>query len=117
MKKVHKHLLVTARVDSPTEDPKVVEKWLHDLVDIAGMKILIEPFAKYCDDAGNEGVTGAVVITTSHSSIHIWSDYIQVDLYSCKEFDVDKILDHIKSAFNVVKYKWQVIDRDPSDLF
>lgn len=117
MEKIHKHLLVTARVDSPTEDTNVIRKWLKDLVDIAGMKILIEPVAKYCDDIGNEGVTGAVVITTSHASIHIWKDYIQMDLYSCKDFRPGDILEHIYRQFNVINWKWQIIDRSPDSLF
>ncbi len=80
-------------------DPKVLDEWLIKLVEVAGMEILGEhqPSIR-CDDEGNEGCTGTVRIKTSHASIHVWDKidepFAQMDLYSCKEFDSLKIMNH-----------------------
>jgi len=112
-KKMHKHILVKATVESPTKDPQVIEKWLSDLVTKVNMEIFLPPVAKYCDDPNNAGVTGTVVITTSHASIHLWDHgLLQMDLYSCKEFSEADVLEHIKETFEVLDGAFLVADRD-----
>tara|TARA_R110000772_G_scaffold66361_1_gene147799 strand:- start:5897 stop:6328 length:432 start_codon:yes stop_codon:yes gene_type:complete len=112
----HKHLLITALVVNPTNDPEVVKQWLDELVEIAGMNTLMPARAKYCDDIGNEGVTGDIVITTSHATIHLWEGLLQADLYSCREFDELDIVKHVCRNFDVLKIKTQVIDRSPERI-
>lgn len=75
------------------------------------MKVLMNPHCVWCDDEGNEGVTGVVGITTSHSSIHFWPEHYMFDLYSCKEFAVETVVDMLKE-FNTHSLQYQVIDRD-----
>ena len=72
MEKNHKHMILNATVRNPIVSEESCRNWLKKLVEIIDMKILIEPVAKYCDTCGNEGVTGTVVIETSHSSIRNW---------------------------------------------
>lgn len=117
MAKTHKHLLVDATLNKPPTDPRAVEDWLRRLVKAVDMEIFIEPQAKYCDDPTNAGVTGFVVITTSHASLHVWSEeyqpFAKFDLYSCREFNVNDFLDMIKE-FDPVTVSYTVIDRsDP----
>lgn len=111
---LHKHLLVDATLANPPTDPKVVEDWLRRLVEAVDMEIFIDPVAKYCDDPANAGVTGVVVITTSHSSVHFWSEceqpYAKFDLYSCKDFDVHNFL-AIMEEFKPIKVSYTLIDR------
>ena len=110
---MHKHILVKATVDSPTKDPQVIEKWLSDLVTKVDMEIFLPPAAKYCDDPNNAGVTGTVVITTSHASIHLWDHgLLQMDLYSCKNFSAEDVLEHIKDSFSVLEGSYLIADRD-----
>lgn len=114
---MHKHILVTAKVNSPTKDPQVIEKWLSDLVEKVNMEIFLPPVAKYCDDPNNAGVTGVVVITTSHASIHLWDHgLLQMDLYSCKHFDELAVVEHVKENFDVVSGSFQLTNRDPNNL-
>jgi S-adenosylmethionine/arginine decarboxylase-like enzyme len=112
----HKHLLVNATVSRPLSSKESCEKWLGDLVDLIDMKVLIEPTAKYCDTPGNEGVTGAVIIETSHISVHVWDKaqppYIRMDVYSCKEFDQQSVLDYLDTTMGVYNCNWAVIDRN-----
>lgn len=84
------------------------------------MEILIPPHSKYCDIPGNEGVTGTVVITTSHMSIHIWpqlpTPYIRMDVYSCKDFDAEAILKFVDTTMNVVESDYLLVDRNETKL-
>ena len=78
------------------------------------MEIFMPPQAKYCKDPLNAGVTGTVVITTSHSSVHVWdSGLVQADLYSCKDFNEADIVDFMVGMFNLRDYNYQVINRTP----
>ena len=80
------------------------------------MKILIHPEVVYCKDDGNEGLTGIVGLTTSHASFHIWSEvekpFINFDVYSCKTFNPDDVINHLKQ-FGLLEYNFKMIDRNP----
>lgn len=116
---MHKHLVVTALVDKAPTDPQVIESFLSKLVKLVDMEIFMPPKAKYCDDAHNSGVTGVVVITTSHASIHIWDNVpgnpypgmLQMDLYSCKDFQASDVLTFVEDFFGANVVSHQVIDR------
>ena len=60
------------------------------------------PYVKYCNVEANRGITGIAVIETSHIAIHVWDEpnpaLMQIDVYSCAEFDVDEIAEKIKSV-------------------
>lgn len=95
--------------------------WFTRLVRAVNMQVLMGPFAKYCDDYGNEGMTGMVGITTSHSSIHVWegdptaSDpakgpRLEFDLFSCSRFGSGQILPFIQE-FGPAAINWTVFDR------
>ena len=73
------------------------------------------PISSYVTKKGNEGLTAAVLIETSHISIHVWDKadpaLIQFDLYSCKDFNVDIVLTHF-SVFNPVHIEYMLLDRN-----
>lgn len=116
MDKNHKHLVLNATVSKPITDEEVCKAWLVKLVSIIDMKILIPPVARFCDTPGNEGVTGTVVIETSHASIHIWhkaeKPYIKMDVYSCKDFDPQAVVAHIKKTMGDCEGGYMIIDRN-----
>ncbi len=116
---MHKHIIVTALASQPPKDPAVITQFLDRLVQLVNMEVFLPPQAKYCDDPHNSGVTGTVVITTSHASIHIWDNVpgnpypglLQMDLYSCKDFNPHDVLDFIEEYFHADIKNYQVIDR------
>lgn len=116
MEKNHKHFIMNAVVKNPINDEDSCKKWLTDLVKVVDMEILIPATAKYCDIPGNEGVTGTIVITTSHMSIHIWpqlpNPYIRMDVYSCKDFDSQAIKNFVDESMGLVKGSYVVLDRN-----
>src|SRR4030066_1126870 len=70
---------------------------------LAGMKILAGPYV--LDTASfnpNPGLTGWTVLTTSHISIHtfIKQGMAFIDLFSCKEYDPDKVESGVRKWFN-----------------
>ena len=92
-------------------DPAQVERMLASLVQAVGMRVLagplmidvdlaieklgVEPF----EDEG--GVTGAVVLSTSHATVHTWPlrEFFVLDLYSCREFWPSVVVDHVAASF------------------
>lgn len=96
-----------------------LETWFKDLTQKIGMKICIEPKAKYVNVEGNRGVTGLVGIETSHSSVHVWDEckpaLLQMDVYSCAAFELETIVKKL-AEFGLVRYKYMVIDRGADDL-
>jgi len=111
----HKHLLIYAQVNKPPTDAVQLNDWLANLVSLIDMKILMGPYSKYLDVEGNRGITGIVVIETSHISCHFWDEekpgLLQMDVYSCKEFD-SSIVEKALQAFEPILIKTILIDRN-----
>ena len=83
-------MIMRAEVNEPLITPTETKKWLRDLVKKIDMNILGGPYSHYVSKEGNRGVTGIVMIETSHVSIHIWDEerpaLVQCDVYSCASF-------------------------------
>jgi S-adenosylmethionine/arginine decarboxylase-like enzyme len=113
---VHKHLIVRAEAVSPPMNPEFLTKWLEDFIKYINMKVLMGPYVIYHDVPGNRGITGAVIIETSHIVMHVWDEpspaLMQFDVYSCGEFDPETICKKIKKDFDIVKIEYKFLDRD-----
>ena len=114
--KVHKHLIIRAEANKVPTDEEQLTEWLREFIDSIHMKILMGPYVKYCKMEGNRGITGIAVIETSHIAIHVWDEpnpaLMQIDVYSCAEFDVDEIAEKIKQDFDVVKLDYKYLNRE-----
>ena len=113
---VHKHLIIRAEANKVPTDEEQLTKWLKDFIEFIGMKILMGPYVKYCTMEGNRGITGIAVIETSHIAIHIWDEpvpaLIQMDVYSCANFDPYKIANKIKEDFEIIKIDYKYLNRE-----
>ena len=113
---VHKHLILRAEANKVPTNEDVLTVWLKDFIKSINMKILMGPYVKYCNVEGNRGITGIAVIETSHIAIHVWDEPVpalmQIDIYSCAEFDPYKIAEKIKSDFDVVKLDYKYLNRE-----
>lgn len=111
----HKHIIVRAEVLDPPTDTDFVNKWVEDLVENIGMKILIKPQSVYSNVQGNRGLTCITAIETSHITFHSWDESehptIQLDVYTCSTLDIDRVLEAL-SVFNPTQTDYVVIDRD-----
>jgi S-adenosylmethionine/arginine decarboxylase-like enzyme len=114
----HKHLIIRAETKKTPEEPKWLHSWLVQLVDDIGMDICQGPITAYVDVPGNKGLTGVVIIETSHIAVHIWDEInpglLQMDVYSCADFNPQDIFDKIEEAFEPVKLEYKFLDREKS---
>lgn len=86
---------------------EICENTLNELVLLAGMTKITEPLV--IESLGNEtlggkdpgGFTGIVFIQESHISIHSFAKrgFLTIDLYSCKEFNTQGIIEYLDSIF------------------
>ena len=110
----HKHLIIRAEVNRPLKGEKETKQWLRKLVKKIDMKIIKGPFAGYVTKEGNRGITGVVMIETSHIAIHVWDEtlpaLVQCDVYSCAEFSSNEVLAEFIDM-EVVKMDHIMLDR------
>ena len=112
---VHKHLIIRAEVSNTPRSEKEIKKLLRGIVKKIDMKILKGPYAGYVTKEGNRGVTGVVIIETSHIAIHVWDEpvpaLVQADVYSCAEFSTNDVLSEFV-PMGVEKIDKILINRD-----
>ena len=111
---VHKHLIIRAEVNHPLVTEKSVRRWLRNLVKKIDMRIIKGPYAAYVSKEGNRGMTGIVMIETSHIAIHIWDEnrpaLVQCDVYSCADFSSNEVLAEFMNM-EIVKIDHMMLDR------
>jgi S-adenosylmethionine/arginine decarboxylase-like enzyme len=116
----HKHILIKAYANkAPQTDEQELNTWLEDLVRAIDMKVVIPPRSVYVEALGNAGLTGSVNIETSHAAIHIWCEespnLVQLDVYSCKDFEVTDVLSKLRE-WDLVKYHYWLVDRNGDEF-
>ena len=113
---VHKHLIVRAEASRPPMDEEQLTEWMREFVESINMKIFMGPYVKYRSMPGNRGITAVAIIETSHIAMHIWDEpnpaLMQFDVYSCGEFDVEKICEKIKKDFDIKKIEYKFLNRE-----
>lgn len=111
----HNHLIVRAEIDNPPKDTKEVELWFSQLVSDLGMKTLYGPVAVYSELKNNEGMTGFVILTTSHAAFHTWDaieqPVMQLDIYTCSNLDLN-VAWRALEQFEPVHVEYKFLDRE-----
>tara|TARA_B100001013_G_scaffold334251_1_gene251792 strand:+ start:660 stop:1106 length:447 start_codon:yes stop_codon:yes gene_type:complete len=64
-------------------------------------------------DSLDSGVSGFVLIAESHISIHTFPkrEYVNIDVFSCKDFDLKKAVRELKKMFNLDKVRVWALER------
>ena len=111
----HKHLVVRCECELPPVATRTVIEWCRTVIESIGMKIMMGPYAAYCNTKGNRGVTCTAIIETSHVAVHVWDEQspglIQLDVYSCSDFAVEDVLQHLQQ-FDPELIDYECVDRD-----
>ena len=111
----HKHMIIRAEVSNPPQCEQTIVDWAGNLIRDIDMKIMMGPYAKYCEMPGNRGFTCVTIIETSHVAIHIWDEQspklIQLDVYTCGELDTKIVFDAL-DKFDPVKIDFKYLDRE-----
>ncbi len=118
-KPIHKHLIIKATgITQPIVRVHEGKKFLVDLVHKIKMNPVTKAQAVYVSELGNEGLTGSVNLATSHVAFHIWDKVglLMMDVYSCKEFDIQVVFDHIEDTMGISNIEYLVIDRETGDI-
>ena len=112
----HKHLLIRAEVSEPPETEEHIIFWMKQLIKKIDMKILAGPYASKVTKKGNAGLTAVTIIETSHVVMHTWDELnpamIQLDVYSCGEFDEHDICKQIAKDFELSKIEYKYLNRE-----
>ena len=103
------------------QDEPLVFELLNEYPDAIGMTKISEPFVyRYTEGRVPKdwGVSGFVLIAESHISVHTFPDrgYLNVDIFSCKEFDADLAIQELRGRFGITDVRTQVIDRGLDQL-
>ena len=107
---VHKHLIIRAEASRPPTDEEQLQNWMREFIESIDMKVFMGPYVKYCRMPGNRGITAVAIIETSHIAMHIWDEpkpaLLQMDVYSCGEFDHTDICKKLMSDFDIHKIEY-----------
>ncbi len=61
----------------------------------------------------DDGVSGFVIIATSHVSLHAWPPYgmVNLDIFSCEEFSVNQVVGFAKTRFQTEDVEVHAVER------
>lgn len=125
---IHQHLLLRIELNKPgsyIDDPEFWEAFIDTMItDQLDMQIAMPARAVLVEDPDNYGITGSANLTTSHISWHVWSRtdpiVIQMDVYSCRQFDTKALIDWIVKILDereVRAVAYRVLDRNDDNTY
>ena len=113
---VHKHLIIRAEASRPPTDEEQLQNWMREFIESIDMKVFMGPYVKYCNMPGNKGITAIAIIETSHIAMHIWDEpkpaLLQMDVYSCGDFNHTEICKKIMDDFDIHKIEYKYLNRE-----
>ena len=111
------HLIVDGYGGDPLKmaDETLILEFLDRYPSQIGMTKIMDPQVLRYIGAKPEdwGVSGFVIIAESHISIHTFPErsYINIDIFSCKEFDTDRALQDLEEVFGLAEIESRIIER------
>jgi S-adenosylmethionine decarboxylase len=97
------------------ENYKLHFDYLKKLPEMIGMTPITQPYVFPYSGLVSEdkGITGIVIIAESHLSIHSFEDkgYTFIDMFSCKDFDVDDAIKYTIELFKPQSYDMNLVKR------
>lgn len=91
------------------KDVGFISNFLDELPGLIGMTKIMPPYVFQYSGLKPEdwGVSGIVLIAESHISIHTFPEksYASVDIFSCKDFDIEQASDVIVSKLEAKTYE------------
>ena len=111
------HLAIDGYGASPEKlkDTDMVYRFLDEYPDAIGMDKIIPPqvYTYHGKTPEDWGVSGFVIIAESHISVHTFPDrqYVNIDIFSCKDFDAISSLEGVKDAFGLNEVRAWTLNR------
>jgi S-adenosylmethionine decarboxylase len=89
--------------------------YLKMLPGLIQMTPITQPYVFPYDELipGDRGITGIVIIAESHLSVHSFEEkgYSFIDIFSCKDFDVEKAIEITLEIFKPESHEVNVVKR------
>ncbi|MFQ5860376.1 MAG: S-adenosylmethionine decarboxylase [Dehalococcoidia bacterium] len=96
-------------------DADALRRFLDTCPESIGMTKISEPSVLHYQGSREEdgGVSGFVLIAESHISVHTFPvrRYVNVDVFSCRSFDAQRVLAEIRELFALEELRNWVLDR------
>ncbi|MFU8796853.1 MAG: S-adenosylmethionine decarboxylase, partial [Dehalococcoidia bacterium] len=97
-------------------DEVFLRAWLESYPARIGMNRISPPYVvRYVGPVMDDwGISGVVFIAESHIGIHTFVErnYVNIDVFSCKDFDSEKAVSDFRDEFRLVKLRSCLIDRE-----
>lgn len=97
------------------QDVDLVQRFLNEYPDAIGMAKVAPPqvYTYHGKVPEDWGVSGFVIIAESHISVHTFPDrgYVNIDVFSCKEFDIELSIKSVKEFFSLTEAKYWTMER------
>lgn len=98
------------------QDEDYLRNWLESYPLRIGMTRISPPYVLRYTGSNLEdwGISGFVFIAESHISVHTFVErnYINIDVFSCKDFNVDKAIKDFQQGFHLIKSRTCSINRE-----
>ena len=98
------------------QDEDFLHNWLENYPSRIGMTRISPPYVlRYIgSELEDWGISGFVFIAESHISVHTFVErnYVNIDVFSCKDFDTEKAIKDFREGFQLVKSRTYLIDRE-----
>jgi len=107
-----KRLIIEAKYQVKINSEDFVSDFLNNLSEFMNMTIIAGPFISSATGKSaplHDGYEGALVWAESGVNTYIWtnSNFCTVDIYSCKEFDSESVIEFIKNEFKITDFSYQ----------
>ena len=108
------HLIIDGYVSDPkkTKETNFIYHFLDTYPQQIEMtKVSTPQVSEY--DLQEQGISGFVLLAESHISIHVFPEqsYVNIDIFSCTEFDTDKAAARLEQRFGLTNVKTCILDR------
>jgi S-adenosylmethionine decarboxylase len=96
-------------------DEKLLQRVLDEYPDRIGMQKVSPVFLKdiKTSDPLDDGMSGFIIIATSHVSLHAWPCYgmVNIDVFSCEDFDTEEVARFAEEMFQTQDRELHEVER------
>ena len=88
---------------------------LNDYPDVIGMEKVSPVVLRdiKTSEPLDDGMSGFVIIATSHVSLHAWPPYgmVNLDIFSCEPFEIETVVNFAKESFRTENVEVHAVER------
>ncbi len=120
IKKIHNkgnHLIIDGTSNAKLDNKKFIKNFITELTKKINTtpisKPLIKKYKAKSKDKTQNGITATILLAESNITIHTYPKhkFFCLDIFSCKEFPIDKTINYITKKLQITKYKKKLLKR------